>query len=142
MIRKLPVSDINKAYRIGRQNFGKELWFTKKFLLETIRTPGYHYGCYKGKELLGCILVRKFDRPKLWIFFLAVDKNSRGMGVGKKLLETVEKMGSKQYPLLFVDVSARECSFYKKMGFRRQATIKDWFGIGKKGTIYSKKITS
>jgi ribosomal protein S18 acetylase RimI-like enzyme len=63
--------------------------------------------------------------------------------VGKMLLNEVEKKCSKDFPLLFVDVGPNDVeanNFYKKNGFKKQALIKDWFGIGEKAIIYSKKL--
>ena len=143
LIKKISDKDINLIYKIGQQEFKREFWFTKKFIKETIKTLGYYYGAFEKNKLLGAILVKKLDRPKLWIYFLAVDKNYRGRGIGSKLLKKVEKHCSKYYPLLFVDSGTdllKTNRFYQKHGFKRQAKIKDWFGINKEGVIYSKKV--
>jgi GNAT superfamily N-acetyltransferase len=140
IIRKVCHKDLNSICRLGIQEFGDELWFTRQFLAETIKTPGYYYGAFDKGKLLGCILVRRFDRPKLWIFFMAVDKVARGKGIGSTLLKKVESKGCKSYPLLFVDVAPIRCSFYEKRGFRKIASVRDWFGIGKPGAVYSKRI--
>jgi GNAT superfamily N-acetyltransferase len=143
IIRKIGSKNIDSLYKIGLQEFKGEFWFTRNFLKETIKTPGYYYGAFENGKLLGGILVRKFDRPKLWIFFFAVDKGYRKRGIGGRLLKTVERKCSKNYPLIFVDIcegfsEAKE--FYEEYGFKRQAEIKDWFGINQKGVIYSKII--
>lgn len=136
IIRKIADRDISPLYEIGLQEFKGELWFTKNFLKETLRTPGYHYGAFEKGRLIGGILVRRFDRPKLWIFFFAVDEGYRNRGIGSKLLKTVERKCSKNYPLIFVDICeafSEAKDFYKEHGFKRRAKIRDWFGINQEG---------
>ena len=143
IIKKICEKDIDSLYKIGLQEFKGELWFTKNFLKETINTSGYYYGSFENGKLLGGILVRRFDRPKLWIFFFAVDKGFRRQGIGSKLLGKIEKKCSKDYPLIFVDICeafSDAKNFYLEHGFKRQAKIKDWFGINKEGSIYSKRL--
>jgi len=143
LIKKISDEDIGNLYKIGLQEFKGESWFSKKFLRETIKTPGYYYGAFEKGRLVGGILARRFDRPKLWIFFFAINKKYRGRGIGGKLLGMIEKKCSRAYPLIFVDIceaSSEAKKFYKKHGFKQQAKIKDWFGINQEGIIYSKQV--
>jgi GNAT superfamily N-acetyltransferase len=143
IIREISDKDINSLYKIGLQEFKGELWFTKRFLKETVKTPGYYYGAFERGKLLGGILVRKFDKPKLWIFFFAVDRGYRTKGIGGKLLKKIENKCSKTYPLIFVDICealSEAKKFYVKCGFKRQAKVRDWFGINQEGLIYSKRL--
>ena len=145
IIKKLVKKDLYGLYKTGLHEFNGELWFTMKFLEETIKTPGYYYGAFERNKLIGGILVRKFDMPKLWIFFLIIDKNFRRKSVGSKLIKIIEKNSSKEFPLIFVDIDENNYSakkFYEKNGFVKQAKINDWFGINNEGTIYSKKVIS
>ncbi len=143
LIKKISDKDINLIYKIGLQEFKEKFWFTKKFLKETLEIPGYYYGAFEKSKLVGAILVEKIERPKLWIYFLAVDKNYRGRGIGSKLLKKIEKHCSKHHPMIFVDTAPypyKTNRFYLKNGFKKQAKIKDWFGINQEGVIYSKKV--
>jgi len=143
LIKKIKGKDIDSLYKIGLEEFKGEFWFTKRFLKETIGNPGYHYGAFEKDKLIGGILVKRFDRPKLWIFFLAIDKNYRRKGIGTKLLKLIESKCSENYPLIFVDLCdkmVKAKNFYTKNGFKEQAKISNWFGVNKEGLIYSKLI--
>ena len=140
-IRNFGIGDLNYVYILGQKEFNGELWFTKKFLKETAKTPGYCLVAVENRKIIGAIFVRKFDMPKLWIFFFVVDKNYRRQGIGSRLLKAVERKCSNDYPLMFVDIENRNIEakkFYLKNGFTEQACIKDWFGIDKEGIILSK----
>jgi ribosomal protein S18 acetylase RimI-like enzyme len=142
-IRTITQKDIDTLYTIGLQEFEGDYWFTRKFLKETLKTAGYHYGIFEGKRLVGAILVKNYDRPKMWIFLFVVDKRYRRQGIGSRLLRLAEKKCSKSYPLLFVDIEDTDTiakKFYTKHGFKRQAKIKDWFGVNKEAVIYSKRV--
>jgi ribosomal protein S18 acetylase RimI-like enzyme len=140
-LRKLLKDDIDRVFDLGFQEFNGELWFTKKFLKETINTPGYYLVAVENKKIIGVIFVRKFDLPKLWIFFFVVDKDYRRQGIGGRLLKAVERKCSNDYPLMFVDIENKNIEakkFYLRNGFTEQACIKDWFGVDKEGIILSK----
>ncbi len=143
ILEVLDKSNIDSLYELGLQEFKGELWFTKDFLRETLGTPGYYLGAFENGNLIGGILVRKFDRPKLWIFFLIIDSDYRRQGIGSKLLRKIEELGSRDHNFLFVDVSEDDVSankFYSKLGFERNAKVKNWFGDNTFGLIYTKKL--
>lgn len=144
-IRRLKQSDLKSLYKLGLEEWRGERWLTKKFLKQTMRPPGYDFVALDDKNIIGVILVEILDKPKNWIFYFVVEKKYRNKGVGNMLLKTVEKRCLKDSPLLFVDVGVDDKEgnkFYKNHGFKKQAKIKDWFGIGESGIIYSKKFNS
>jgi GNAT superfamily N-acetyltransferase len=142
-IKKINIEFIGEIYNLCKIDFGKDFWFTKKFIQETLKTPGYYYGGFDRKKLIGIILVRKFDRPKFWIFLFLVAKNYRKKGIGTRLLKVIERKCTKDYPLIFVDFSQTDKNaqqFYLKNGFEKKAKINDWFGVGEAGLVYAKRI--
>ena len=74
----------------------------------------------KNKKIIGMItIVEKSDNAEIGL--IAVSKDSRGTGLGTKLLESVENWGYNRN-LKFVTVSTQKenteaCKFYKKNGF-------------------------
>lgn len=144
LIKKLDGRDIDKIYSLGKKQFGKEFWFTRKYIAETLENFGYYFGAYEKDDLIGVILVKKFDRPKLWIFFLLVDKKWRNRGIANRLLNRIIKSAPKTYSLLFTDFEKKDkeaLAFYKKHGFKKQAAIRDWYGKNSAGLIYVKDLS-
>ncbi|MFH1510314.1 MAG: N-acetyltransferase [Candidatus Woesearchaeota archaeon] len=142
-LRVLTKKDVKAIYTLGLQSFRGEFWYTRKYLVETLLPPCYACGAFVGENLVGAIMVRPLDRPKFWIFFLAVDKTFRRHHIGDMLLRKSESKCTKDFPILFVDVGAEDLAaikFYEKEGFKRLAKVKDWFGIGTTGYIYSKRV--
>ena len=104
-----------------------------------------HFGAFEKRKLIGSISVDIYDRPKAWIFFFDVLKNYRNKGIGSQLLKKVEKELPKDYYKIYVDFEKKDklaIKFYKKHGFKEAGKIKDWFGKGTQGIIYSKTINS
>lgn len=144
-IKKISLKDINALYELGLQQFKGEYWYTGKFLTDTMKIPGLFYGAFEGKKLIGGIQVRLYDKPKCWIYFFVVDKKHRQEGIGTKLLLAVEKNMPKGYFLILVDFGNTDITakkFYVKNGFKKVATIPNWFGRGSLdfGWLYAKKL--
>lgn len=142
-IKKIGLKQLDSVYSLGKQEFCGEEWCTKKFLEETLKTHSYAYACFDKKEMIGCIIVKKYDRPKLWIFFFVVKTNRRRQGIGTKLLKQVEKHCNKKHPFLFVDFEKKDkiaTKFYSKNGFKHAGIVQNWFGARQSGLVYCKKV--
>ena len=143
-IKKIYKRDLNSLYELGKEEFKQEFWFTKDFLEESLNRKGIFLGAFEKTKLIGAILIDiSIDRPKAWIFFFIVKIGYRGQGIGHKLLENVEKKLPKEYYKLFVDFEKTDrlaIRFYKNHGFKKAGKVKDWFGNGTCGLIYSKTI--
>ena len=143
IIKKISSKEINSIYQLGLQEFSGEYWLTPKFVKETVKERGIYLGAFNKNKLIGTVFVNVYDKPKAWIYFFVIDKENRRLGVGTKLLSTVEKKLPKGYFLLFVDIEESDKSalnFYKKNDFKRVASVKDWFGIGTTGAFYAKRL--
>lgn len=143
-IKRINLRYLKSLYNLGNQVFKGEYWFTKRFLRESMKRKGLFYGAFDKDELIGAIFVDDgIDRPKAWIFFFAVKKEYRNKGIGNRLLDAVEKKLPKDYCKLFVDFEKKDklaLCFYKEHGFKKAGKIKDWFGKGTYGLLYSKTI--
>ena len=142
-IKKVTIKDIDEIYKIGKQEFAGEYWFTKKFLKGTFKRKLIALGAFKHKKLIGVILVELPDKPKVWIYYFVIDKKNQRKGIGRNLLKEVEKNLPKGYFLIFVDFENKDRNakkFYKKNKFKKVAKIHDWFGDNTKGLIYCKRI--
>ena len=145
LLKKLNQNNLGSLYKLGLQEFKGQLWYTKSFLKDSLNSNGYNFGAYENKKLIGYILVRKMDRPKMWILVFIVDKDYRRQSIGVKLLKKVESFKSKDYYVLMVDAGigitdVLANNFYKKSGFERSNEIKHWFGTNNSGYIYLKNL--
>ena len=109
-----------------------------------MKRKGLFYGAFDKNKLIGAIFVDDgIDRPKAGIFFFDVKREYRGQGIGNKLLKVVENRLPKDYYKLFVDFEKTDklaIKFYKEHGFKKASKIKDWFGIGTYGLIFTKTL--
>lgn len=142
-IKEINGRHIKSLYALGEQEFEGEFWFTERFLRDAIKRKGICFGAFNKGKLVGAIFVDINDRPKAWIFFFDVEESHRKRGIGSSLLKAVEKRLPKGYYKLYVDFEKKDklaIKFYKEHGFSKAGKIKDWFGTGKDGLIYSKTI--
>src|SRR3972149_1909033 len=135
-IKRIDGRYLKSLYKLGKEQFEGEFWFTKNFLRKAIEREGLYFGAFDKNKLIGAIFVDILDRPKAWLFFFDVKKSYRKHGIGNKLISSVEKKLPKEFDKLFVDfekIDKSAVKFYKEHGFKRQAKIKDWFGKGTYG---------
>jgi ribosomal protein S18 acetylase RimI-like enzyme len=142
-IKRVDGHMLSSIYQLGKQEFHGEFWFTEKFLRDTKKRNGICLGAFENNKLIGTIFVDLLDRPKAWIFFFIVDKTQRKKGIGSSLLKEAEKRLPKNLYEMYVDFEKTDkeaIRFYKKHGFKQAGKIKNWFGKGTYGLIYSKTV--
>lgn len=141
---RISIRNLPSIYTLGKKEFHGQLWFTSRFLAETLIHPGYHYGAYAGNKLVGFILSKKFDRPKIWLMALMVDASFRKQGIATQLVNQIQNKAAsstrRDFFIMFVDTEEELGPFYEKLGFQFQANIQHWYDINKSGLIYSKII--
>jgi ribosomal protein S18 acetylase RimI-like enzyme len=140
-IRKLIKKDLKPLYKFGFEEFGKEEWFSKKFLEDSFKRDCISFVAVENKKIIGSIMIDFLDKPKAWIFFMLVEKGFREKGVGSMLLKEAEGEIPRGYYSLLVDFEKTDKSarkFYKEHEFREVANIKNWFGRKHRGLIYEK----
>jgi predicted N-acetyltransferase YhbS len=81
------------------------------------------------------------------LYWIAVDPAAQGRGVGRALLERVEaEVRARGGRLLLIETSdlpayAAARRLYQAGGYRREATVHDFYGPGDSLVIYSKSLT-
>jgi ribosomal protein S18 acetylase RimI-like enzyme len=82
------------------------------------------------------------------IYWIAVDPELQGKGIGKSLMAQVEReaVGQAGQAILRIETSGkstytRQRSFYKSCGFEEKGRIEDFYQLGDDLVIYAKKIS-
>ncbi len=80
------------------------------------------------------------------LYAIAVRKELQGQGIGKKMMNFIEKLLSDSGKrILIVETSSLDQyaltrEFYDKLGYRREAVIKDFWNDGEDKVIFWKKL--
>lgn len=91
------------------------------------------YVATSGKDIVGFVLLDVRGPFRGYIHLLCVMPEWRDRGVGVKLIRHVERRVFREHPNVFLCVSSFNRAaqrFYKRMGFRRVGTIKDYIVKG------------
>lgn len=82
------------------------------------------------------------------VYWIAVDPELQGKGIGKSLMAQVEReaVGQAGQAILRIETSGkstytRQRSFYKSCGFEEKGRIEDFYQLGDDLVIYAKKIS-
>lgn len=120
-------------------------------LTKGIETSGYYWMKIADED--GLIAFANYGKNAFsthsWdLYWIAVHQNSRNKKVGSVLLKAIEddirKMGGK---ILWIETSGRSLyapteRFYRKNGYKLQASLKDFYGPDDPKQIYSKVLLS
>ncbi len=111
--------------------YGKK-YFSEKRLRDLLKHKTNHiYGVKDNNKLIAFIILKGDYGGVLYLDLLAVKKEYRGLGIGKKLLNVSEKWALKHkhhYLWLFTE-SSKNIDFYKHNGFIYVGFHKgSWFG--------------
>ena len=110
---------------------------------------GYHFlFAERGKEVIGytCFGRIPATKDRYEIYWIAVQNDLRGAGIGRKLLaRTEEDISTQGGRRIYIDTSSREKyeptrSFYRRCGYREEAVLKDFYSPGDAKVIYLKEI--
>ncbi|MBU3965032.1 GNAT family N-acetyltransferase [Patescibacteria group bacterium] len=146
--RKAIVPDLKDLFEIGKANFGDQKWLTAKFLEDSLLEMGYHYVAECKGDIIGGIMVTKYDFPKNWIFYMVVHPEYQRQGIGSAILKLVENDVSNNPPKndsLYVDIGIEKedipaRNFYLKNGFKNEGRVENWFDDGMPALILRKSL--
>lgn len=124
-----------------------ELW--EEFLIQGAEKSGYYFVVSKENgHVLGyaCYGPRALTDRTYDLYWIAVDPNARGGGIGKKLLSAVEDavraLGGR---ILVAETSGlpnyeSTRAFYLATGYLLEATLKDFYSDGDDLIIFTKRL--
>ena len=84
-----------------------------------------------GTRVAGTVMAG-FDGHRGWVYYLGVDPDRRGHGIGRQLMQAVEsrlqKLGCPKINLQIRDSNHQVVSFYERLGFR----VEDLVSMGRR----------
>ena len=113
--------------------------------------PGTVVTAKKGSVVVGAgYFAPEPFSDRCWnLYFLAVDKDHHGIGIGTRILDEVEHrlrdLGPDQARVLLIETSstqqyANTRAFYVARGYDREATVRDYYGSGDHKVIFWKQL--
>ncbi len=134
-IRQVEVYDLKQVYEIETKSFRENAYSFNIFLFYFIISKDlFLVADYLGR-VVGYIigLIEYRDGRKLGhIISLAVDPLYRGMGIGKKLMDSIEKLFiEKKVDLIYLEVSVSNLpaiNLYRKLGYTIAGLIPKYYG--------------
>lgn len=157
MIRVATVADIPaiQALAVDTQMFpAEEVGWVEAMLPAALdgAMPDNHWLVMASEERVvgAAYYAPEPNTEAVWnVFFIAVDPASQGRGVGRQLMghieQTLRGRGVDEARVLLVETSsteqyARTRAYYPKLGFEREATIRDYYGIGDDKVVFWKRL--
>ncbi|MFA4998534.1 MAG: GNAT family N-acetyltransferase [Candidatus Paceibacterota bacterium] len=137
--------NISKATEKEIRKFNKKAWHKAdiEHYGSGVRWVGKSF-VFKAKEngkIMGSIKA-KYEGGVIYVKNIIVDESERGRGIGRKLMEKVEREGKKlggHKIYLFTMEKWGSSKFYKSLGFRKTADLRKHF-LKRDFVIYSKLI--
>jgi ribosomal protein S18 acetylase RimI-like enzyme len=121
-IRKLENNDINQVIKIWTNSFSRN--FDKPINPNYLSDPNsITIVISEEKIIIGVAtlhIIKKLTRILGLIEDVAVNKNYRGLGIGKKLVKELIKIGNeKNCDKIVLSSSEKNSKFYEKIGFQK-----------------------
>ncbi len=148
-IKKISEKDINFAEEIINKvrEFNEKDIKTCLNVFKNIGKEEYEgIGVLNGDKLLGFILFSEnsLSEGVIELLWIVVDPEFQGKGLAEVLfMEFLNEIRKKNARLIVLETSerhARARGFYRKMGFEREAEIKDFYRIGESKEIWVKRL--
>ena len=122
-IRQLQSSDIKQVIDLWTSSFSRT--FDNPVNNNYLNDPNsITFVMSDNKAILGVAslhIIEKLTRKLGLIEDVAVSKNNRGLGIGKKLVEKLIQTGKeKKCDKIVLSSSEKNSEFYKKMGFQKK----------------------
>jgi ribosomal protein S18 acetylase RimI-like enzyme len=153
-IRPMSADDKEPVMRLLRATpefYASEVDVAEEVMEGYLASPGEDYRALVAEDAGGISGFICFGQTPLtastWdIYWLAVDKIRRGLGTGSAMLQAAEAaISEKNGHLILVETSGKPLylptrRFYRKNGYRRCCTIKDFYTANDHLVIFEKRI--
>jgi ribosomal protein S18 acetylase RimI-like enzyme len=140
IIKKIPFyhsSTLNKLFNAALQtdfayfnpNYLNEVVYANrlsKLRLATVHPSRLIIGVYKSNKLLGYSISSIRAQNRAYLFWLYLDPNLRGQGLGKNLLSTTEAMLKRKNINTIDLVTHNQTQFYERFGFEMNKILPEY----------------
>ena len=121
-IRQLQHSDIKQVINLWASSFNR--YFNKTLNPDYLNNPGWTtMVVFEGNTIIGVAsihIIYKLSRTLGLIEDVAVNKDHRGKGIGKSLVEKLIEIGKqKNCDKIVLNTSEKNSKFYEKIGFKK-----------------------
>ncbi|MCX8182213.1 MAG: ribosomal protein S18-alanine N-acetyltransferase [Candidatus Methanomethyliaceae archaeon] len=136
-VRDATLKDLNEIYAIEKESFPDP--YPKPLLKAFFYHPGIYIVAVIGGEIVGYAIGIIRFRSLGHIISIAVRKESRGRGIGKKLLKELIKrlsaMGAKKIRIEVRESNEIAINLYKKFGFVTKEKIFGYYPDGEAALV-------
>lgn len=124
-----------------------ELW--DEYILRGTQASGYYFiVCKEATKILGfaCYGPHPLTQSTYDLYWIITDKDAKGRGIGKALMaQTETDVATLGGTLLIAETSGKELylptrGFYEKLGYVKEAMIRDFYAPGDDLMMYTKKL--
>ncbi|MEM0021379.1 MAG: ribosomal protein S18-alanine N-acetyltransferase [Fervidicoccaceae archaeon] len=144
-IRKASISDIGAITRIERESFPDYPYPREVFYFYLRKCQEYFLVAEIDEELIGYVLGCA-DEDEGSIVSIAISPNHRGKGIGRMLMEAVEKemkeRGVRKIKLEVSNLNFKARRLYEKLGYREISRIRNYYSDGSDAIVMEKIIRS
>ena len=117
-IKKLRKKDLNKSFELISSYDKFELDLPNLDELWVYFKKALSFGYFINENLVGLVICEITLNKQAYIWYLIVDENYRGRGIGQKLISELEgKLKSKKIKKIFLNSSDDSKKFYEKLDF-------------------------
>jgi ribosomal-protein-alanine N-acetyltransferase len=144
LIEKFDPLNLNKILEIERSAFQRKEAFSKEYLLELFKNwpEGFLVAKLDG-DIVGYIIGER-NRDSGVIISIAVKKEQRGKGIGRKLterlLEIFKKEGMKIVFLHVREENKEAINFYQALGFKIIELVENYYSNGENAYLMEKSL--
>ncbi|GMT41727.1 MAG: ribosomal-protein-alanine N-acetyltransferase RimI [bacterium] len=143
-IRRAEVDDIQAMWEIDRECFEPGVAYSIDifyYYLLIDREPAF--AALDGGKLAGFVLTSKTEQTAGQIITIDILPKWRRAGIGSKLMavseEALVQRGATVINLQVAADNGAAIEFYKKLGYRKENFIKNYYGNGKDAYLFIKK---
>jgi ribosomal-protein-alanine N-acetyltransferase len=144
VIERFDPINLNEILEIEKNSFGKKETFPKEYFLELSKKwPEGFLVAKLGGEIVGYAVGEK-DKDSGLIVSVAVKKEWRRRGIGKKLieklLENFKKEGMKIVFLHVREENREAINFYQALGFKIIELVENYYSNGENAYLMEKNL--